>query len=109
MVDPDTDAADEAVRIYETARAGDVGLILAGQTIESFSLDAQMQRRMLGAGTAVVLGRSALPDTVTESAGTRWQLEAAGDPYGHGINSARAQQTFAVSPQQVRQLHTGLF
>lgn len=109
MVDPDIDAADEAVRIFETARAADVGLILAGQTVESFSLDAQMQRRMLGAGTAVVLGRSALPDTVAESAGTRWQLEAAGDPYGHGINSARAQNTFAISPQQVRQLHTGLF
>jgi len=109
MVDVDADAADEAVRIFETARAADVGLILAGQTVESFSLDAQMQRRMLGAGTAVVLGRSALPDTVSESAGTRWQLEAAGDPYGHGIASARAQQTFAVSPQQVRQLHTGLF
>ncbi|MCX4099156.1 hypothetical protein [Nocardia sp. alder85J] len=109
MVDPDTDAADEAVRIFETARAADVGLILAGQTVESFTLDAQMQRRMLGAGTAVVLGRSALPDTVTESAGTRWNLEAAGDPHGHSINSARAQQTFAVSPQQVRTLHTGLF
>ena len=109
MVDLDTDAADEAARIFETARAADVGLILAGQTVESFSLDAQMQRRMLGAGTAVVLGRSALPDTVSESAGTRWQLEAAGDPYGHGINSARAQQTYAVSPQQVRTLHTGLF
>ncbi|AYF78158.1 hypothetical protein D7D52_34885 [Nocardia yunnanensis] len=109
MVEPETDAADEAVRIFETARAADVGLILAGQTVEGFSLDKEMQRRMLGAGTAVVLGRSALPDTVTESAGTRVQLEAAGDPYGHGINSARAQHTFAVSPQQVRQLHTGLF
>ncbi|WP_331765144.1 hypothetical protein [Nocardia sp. NBC_01388] len=109
MVEPETDAADEAVRIFETARAADVGLILAGQTVEGFSLDEQMQRRMLGAGTAVVLGRSALPDTVSNAAGTRVQLEAAGDPYGHGINSARAQHTFAISPQQVRQLHTGLF
>lgn len=109
MVDPETDAADEAVRIFETARAADVGLILAGQTVEGFSKESEMQKRLLGAGTAVVLGRSALPDTVSESAGTRVQLEAAGDPYGFGINSARAQHTFAVSPQQARQLHTGLF
>ncbi|MFJ9370553.1 hypothetical protein ACIRRA_39865 [Nocardia sp. NPDC101769] len=109
MVEEGVDAAEEAAKILETARAAEVGLILAGQTIESYSLDAQMQRRLLGAGVAIFLGRSALPDTVTEAAGTRWQLEAAGDPFGFTINSARAQQTFQVPPQYVRRQHTGIF
>ncbi|GAB2454226.1 hypothetical protein [Nocardia tengchongensis] len=109
MVEEGVDAAEEAAKIQETARAAEVGLILAGQTIESYSLDAQMQRRLLGAGVAIFLGRSALPDTVTEAAGTKWQLEAAGDPFGFTINSARAQQTFQVPPQYVRRQHTGIF
>ncbi|WP_405183706.1 hypothetical protein [Nocardia sp. NBC_01377] len=109
MVEEDTDAAEEAAKVLETARAANVGLILAGQTIEGYSLKTQMQRRLLGAGVAVILGRSALPDTVTEAAGTRWQLEAAGDPHGFSLNSARAQQTFQIPPQYVRRMHTGTF
>lgn len=109
MVEEDTDAAEEAAKVLETARAANVGLILAGQTIEGFSLNTQMQRRLLGAGVAVILGRSALPDTVTEAAGSRWQLEAAGDPHGFHLSSARAQQTFQIPPQYVRRMHTGTF
>ncbi|MGW4719679.1 hypothetical protein [Nocardia sp. NPDC004260] len=109
MVEDDTDAAEEAAKILETARAANVGLLLAGQSIEGFSLNGQLQRRLLGAGVAIFLGRSALPDTVTEAAGSRWQLEAAGDPHGFSLNSARAQQTFAIPPQYVRRMHTGTF
>lgn len=109
MVEEGVDAAEEAAKIQETARSANAGLIVAGQAVEGFSLDAQMQRRLLGAGVGIILGRSALPDTVAEAAGTRWNLEAAGDPYGFAINSARAQQTFAIPPQYVRRMHTGLF
>ncbi|WP_280384286.1 hypothetical protein [Nocardia wallacei] len=109
MVEEGVDAAEEAAKILETSRAALVDLILAGQTIEGFSLNAMMQRRLLGAGVAVLLGRSALPDTVAEAAGTRWQLEAAGDPHGFSLSSARAQNTFQIPPQYVRRMHTGTF
>ncbi|MEU8901242.1 hypothetical protein AB0C65_35615 [Nocardia sp. NPDC048505] len=109
MVTGEDDAADEAASIFETARTAGVDLIVAGQTIEGFSLDEAMQARLLGAGVGVFVGRSSLPDKVASAAGTAWNLEAAGDPHGHAINSARAQYTFKMPPQYVRRMHTGVF
>ncbi|MBU3063109.1 hypothetical protein KO481_16435 [Nocardia sp. NEAU-G5] len=109
MVEREVDAAEEAAKVLETARAANVGLILAGQSIEGYSRDPQMQRRLLGAGVAIFLGRSALPDTVTEAAGTRWQLEVGGDPWGFSINTAHAKWVFQVLPQYVRRMHVGMF
>lgn len=109
MVEEDTDAAEEAVKILEVARAGEVGLILASQTIEGYSANTQLQRRVLGAGVAVILGRSALPETVTDVGGTRWQLDPVGDLHGYSFNSARTQTVDAVPAQYVRRMHTGTF
>ena len=101
------DPADAAASLFELARTAGVGLVIAGQSPSAFSLDEQMRKRLFLSGASIFLGRSKAPEETAGLAGTVVRQEASGDAEGYGLAGARAQHSYAVSPNEIRSLSDG--
>jgi hypothetical protein len=104
-----SDPGDTAGSMFETARSAGLGLILAAQSPAGLSNDEIRRRRALTSGAALIFGRSKDPEDVVKYAGTVMQMEASGAAGGEELRSARAQHTFLVPPQDVREATDGAF
>ncbi|RKN64333.1 hypothetical protein D7252_19740 [Microbacterium sp. CGR2] len=109
LVTPGNDPADLATRLFETMRSAGAGLILAGQSVEGLSVDAPMRARALNSGAAVMFGRQKSPEDLCALAGTELRLEASGAATGEELRSGRAQHTYRIKPQDVREASGGQF
>ncbi|MGW4928634.1 hypothetical protein ACWEOH_05705 [Agromyces sp. NPDC004153] len=103
------DPGDTAGSLFETARSAGVGLVLATQSPAGLSNDDIRRRRALTSGAALIFGRSKDPEEIVQYAGTIMRMEAAGQAAGDRLGSARAQHTFVVPPQDVREAADGAF
>jgi len=103
------DPGDTAGSLFETARSAGMGLILAAQSAAGVSNDETRRRRALASGAALIFGRSKDPEDVVSFAGTVMQMEASGAAGGEELRSARAQHTYVVPPQDVREAADGQF
>jgi hypothetical protein len=103
------DAGDTAGSLFETARSAGMGLVLAAQSTAGLSNDETRRRRALASGAALIVGRSKDPEDVVSFAGTQMQMEASGAAAGDELNSARAQHTWIVDPNDVRTAADGAF
>ncbi|GAA1062018.1 hypothetical protein GCM10009573_34460 [Agromyces bracchium] len=103
------DPGDTAGSLFETARSAGVGLILATQSPAGLSNDDVRRRRALTSGAALIFGRSKDPEEIVQYAGTIMRMEAAGQATGDRLGSARAQHTYLVPPQDVREAADGAF
>lgn len=101
------DAADQATALIETARSAGQGLIVAAQSVEGLSGDPVAERRLLGGGAAVILGRMKAPEQAVSLGGTDTRLEAAANVEVATMTSGRTQHVFAVDPNRVRQAQPG--
>ncbi|TSD93467.1 hypothetical protein FOV72_19600 [Gordonia rubripertincta] len=108
MIAAADDAATTVAMLHETARSANIGLVLAGQTVAGFSNDPNTQVRMLTTGAALIVGRTNDPEPVVKLAGTTMHLESSADPEG-GLKSSRAQHTYRIHPDTVREVETGGF
>lgn len=104
-----SDPGDTAGSLFETARSAGMGLILAAQSPAGVSNDEVRRRRALTSGAALIFGRSKDPEDVVKYAGTMMQMEASGAAGGEQLNSARAQHTYVIPPQDVREATDGSF
>lgn len=109
LVTGTSDPGDTAGSLFETARSAGVGLILAAQSTAGVSNDEVRRRRALSSGAALIFGRSKDPEDVVQFAGTVMQMEASGAAGGEELRSARAQHTYVVPPQDVREASAGSF
>ncbi|MDQ0894494.1 hypothetical protein [Agromyces ramosus] len=103
------DPGDTAGSLFETARSAGVGLVLATQSPAGLSNDDIRRRRALTSGAALIFGRSKDPEEIVQYAGTMMRMEASGQAAGDRLGSARAQHTFVVPPQDVREAADGAF
>jgi len=103
------DPGDTAGSLFETARSAGVGLVLATQSPAGLSNDETRRRRALTSGAALIFGRSKDPEDVVKYAGTVLRMEASGKAAGDELGSARAQHTFVIPPQDVREAADGGF
>ncbi|WP_156109778.1 hypothetical protein [Cryobacterium sp. MLB-32] len=103
------DPGDTAGSLFETARSAGVGLVLATQSPAGLSNDEVRRRRALTSGAALIFGRSKDPEDVVKYAGTVMRMESAGRATGEELGSARAQHTFVIPPQDVREAADGAF
>jgi len=103
LVTGTSDPGDTAGSLYETARSAGVGLGLAAQSPAGLSNDEIRRRRALSSGAALIFGRQKDPEDIVKYAGTLMQLEASGAATGEELRSARAQHTFVIPPQEVRE------
>ena len=103
------DPGDTAGSLFETARSAGVGLVLATQSPAGLSNDETRRRRALTSGAALIFGRSKDPEDVVKYAGTVLRMEASGKAAGDELGSARAQHTFVIPPQDVREAADGAF
>lgn len=104
-----SDPGDSAGMLFETSRSAGAGLVLAGQSIAGLSNDETRRRRALSSGAALIFGRSKDPEDVVKYAGTVMRMEASGAAAGDELRSARAQHTYVVPPQDVREASQGSF
>ena len=109
LVTGSQDPGDSAGSLFETARSAGVGLVLATQSPAGLSNDQIRRRRALTSGAALIFGRSKDPEEVVQYAGTVMRMEAAGQATGGELGSARAQHTFVIPPQDVREAADGAF
>jgi hypothetical protein len=109
LVTGTSDPGDTAGSLFETARSAGVGLILATQSPAGLSNDEIRRRRALTSGAALIFGRSKDPEDVVKYAGTVMQMEASGAATGEELRSARAQHTYVIPPQDVREAADGAF
>lgn len=109
LVTDTSDPGDTAGSLFETARSAGVGLILATQSPAGLSNDEIRRRRALTSGAALIFGRSKDPEDVVKYAGTVMQMESSGTATGDELRSARAQHTFVIPPQDVREAADGAF
>lgn len=109
LVTGTSDPGDTAGALYETSRSANAGLILAGQSVAGLSNDDTRRRRALASGAALFFGRSKDPEDVVKYAGTVMRMEASGAAAGDELRSARAQHTFVIPPQDVREASQGSF
>ncbi|WP_156172575.1 hypothetical protein [Microbacterium sp. Ag1] len=109
LVTADSDPGDTAGSMFETARSAGLGLWLAVQSVAGISNDETRRERALSSGAALLFGRSKKPEDVVSYAGTVMRLEASGAATGEELRSARAQHTYVVPPQDVRQASIGQF
>jgi len=109
LVTGTSDPGDTAGALYETSRSANAGLILAGQSVAGLSNDETRRRRALASGAALFFGRSKDPEDVVKYAGTVMRMEASGAAAGDELRSARAQHTFVIPPQDVREASQGSF
>ena len=103
------DPGDTAGSLFETARSAGVGLVLATQSPAGLSNDETRRRRALTSGAALIFGRSKDPEDVVKYAGTVLRMEASGRAAGDELGNARAQHTFVIPPQDVREAADGAF
>lgn len=103
LVAAGNDPGDTAAALFETARSAGVGLGLAGQSAAGLSDDPTRRERALGSGAALVFGRQKAPEDIVGLAGTVTRMEASAAADGGELKSARAQHTYLVHPQQVRE------
>lgn len=103
------DPGDTAGSLFETARSAGVGLVLATQSPAGLSNDETRRRRALTSGAALIFGRSKDPEEVVKYAGTVLRMEASGRAAGDELGNARAQHTFVIPPQDVREAADGAF
>ena len=108
MIGANDDAAVTVSMLHETARSANMGLVLAGQGVAGFSNDPNTQSRMLTTGAALIVGRSPDPEAIVRLAGTTMHLESSADPEG-GLKSSRAQHTYRIHPDEVREVEVGGF
>ncbi|MAL05249.1 MAG: hypothetical protein CMH36_00045 [Microbacterium sp.] len=109
LVTADSDPGDTAGSMFETARSAGLGLWLAVQSVAGISNDETRRERALSSGAALIFGRSKAPESVVSYAGTVMRLESSGAATGDELRSARAQHTYVVPPQDVRQASIGQF
>jgi len=103
------DPGDTAGSLFETARSAGVGLVLATQSPAGLSNDEIRRRRALTSGAALIFGRSKDPEDMVKYAGTVMRMESAGRATGEELGSARAQHTFVIPPQDLREAADGAF
>jgi len=103
------DPGDTAGSLFETARSAGVGLVLATQSPAGLSNDETRRRRALTSGAALIFGRSKDPEDVVKYAGTVLRMEASTRTGGDEQGTARAQHTFVIPPQDVREAADGAF
>jgi len=109
LVTDTSDPGDTAGSLFETARSAGVGLVLATQSPAGLSNDEIRRRRALTSGAALIFGRSKDPEDVVKYAGTVMQMESSGAATGDELRSARAQHTYVIPPQDVREAADGAF
>jgi len=109
LVTADTDPGDVAAALFETARSAGLGLILAGQSVAGLSGDEAMRQRALSSGAGLIIGRSKDPEAVVQLAGTVMRMEASGEAHSGELRSGRAQHTYVIPPQVVREAWDGRF
>jgi hypothetical protein len=109
LVTPGNDPATLAAQLFETMRSAGGGLILASQTPEGLSPEEAMRARAQGSGAAIIFGRQKSPDELCALAGTDMRLEASGAATGEELRSGRAQHTYAIKPDDVREAADGQF
>ena len=109
LVGSDSDPGDTAAALFETARSAGCGLVLAAQSTAGISGDDTRRARALASGAALILGRSKDPEDVVRYAGTVMRMEASGAAAGEELRSARAQHTWVIPPQDVREAWDGAF
>lgn len=109
LVTGSQDPGDTAGSLFETARSAGVGLVLATQSPAGLSNDEVRRRRALTSGAALIFGRSKDPEDVVKYAGTVMRMESAGRATGEELGSARAQHTYVIPPQDVREAADGAF
>lgn len=109
LVTADSDPGDTAGSMFETARSAGLGLWLAVQSVAGISNDETRRERALSSGAALVIGRSKSPEDAVSYAGTVMRLEASGAATGEELRGARAQHTYVIPPQDVRQATMGQF
>jgi hypothetical protein len=109
LVTATSDPGDTAGSLFETARSAGVGLLLATQSPAGLSNDEIRRRRALTSGAALIFGRTKDPEEVVQYAGTVMQMESSGTATGDELRSARAQHTFVIPPQDVREAADGAF
>lgn len=109
LVTAESDPGDTASSLFETARSAGMGLILAAQSTAGLSNDEVRRARALSSGAALIIGRSKDPEDVVKYAGTVMRMEASGAAQGEELRSARAQHTYVIPPQDVREAWDGSF
>lgn len=103
----DQPASPDLAGSLETYRGKNIGLVLAGQSVESLGDRAD---RMLKAGVSLWVGCSADPDAIVQFAGTKARAEAAfGFEDDDNPKSRRLQQQFALDPNWLRTAPPGQF
>ncbi|MBM7024493.1 hypothetical protein [Clavibacter zhangzhiyongii] len=109
LITAEADPGDTAASLFETARSAGMGLVLAAQSAVGLSNDETRRRRALSSGAALLLGRSKDPEETVKFAGSRMRMEASGAAEGDDLRSARAQHTYVIPPQVVREAPDGAF
>jgi hypothetical protein len=109
LVTAESDPGDTASSLYETARSAGMGLILAAQSSAGLSNDQVRRDRALSSGAALIIARSKDPENVVKYAGTVMRMEASGAAQGEQLNTARAQHSYVIPPQDVREAWDGSF
>lgn len=109
LVTAGQDPGDTAGSLFETARSAGVGLVLATQSPAGLSNDETRRRRALTSGAALIFGRSKDPEDMVRYAGTVLRMESSTRTGGDEQGTARAQHTFVIPPQDVREAADGAF
>jgi hypothetical protein len=109
LVSGNQDPGDTAGSLFETARSAGLGLVLAAQSAAGLSNDEVRRKRALGSGAALIFGRSKDPEEMVFYAGTAFRMEASGRAAGGELGSARAQHSYVIHPQEVREAADGAF
>jgi hypothetical protein len=109
LVSGNQDPGDTAGSLFETARSAGMGLVLAGQSAAGLSNDETKRKRALGSGAALIFGRSKDPEEMVFYAGTAFRMEASGKAESGELGSGRAQHSYVIHPQEVREAADGAF
>ncbi|MEA9986095.1 hypothetical protein [Subtercola sp. RTI3] len=109
LVTDTSDPGDTAASLFETGRSAGVGVILVAQSTAGISNDETKRKRALSSGAALIIGRTKDPEEVVKFAGTAMRMEASGEAAGDELKSARAQHTYVIPPQEVREANDGSF
>lgn len=98
-----------AATMFETTRSLNMGLYLSAQSLAGIAEDQNMQRRILQAGAALIVGRGKDSEVEANAFGTVLHGESTGDAAGSEAKSTRAQHTYRVNPNAIRELPNGVF
>lgn len=98
-----------AATMFETTRSLNMGLYLSAQSLAGIAEDENMQKRILQAGAALIVGRGKDSEIEANAFGTVLHGESTGDAGGFEAKSTRAQHTYRVNPNAIRELPNGVF